>query len=265
MSELMTVAVNIQKYLEELGLEKSHAEIFITLSQNGEQTVLQLSRILNRPRSSLYIDLDEMGKQGLVTIHKELRSTRYKAVAVASIKYILQEKQQKLNNLVEEFADFAKQMNDENNRIKQKYEVTIYKGQEGVKQILWNMLTSPVKEVVGFSPGTLENVVDRSFAEEWRLEFKSRNKYNKIIVNKAVPLTWSNVPDFLNKYVEVRTLEDQKIKFQHEVWFYGETLVVISEKDDPNQYGVEITDSLLVSSYRQLFDFLWDEIARKVV
>jgi len=257
--------MELKKYLKKLDWKQSHIDIFLSLSQKEAQTVLELSRKLNIPRSSLYLNLDEMIKLSLVTIHKELRSTKYKAIPAKSIKYILQEKQQNLTSLFNGFDDFIDEIKSSKNSFKQKYEITLYKGQEGVKQILWNILTSNAKEVVGFSPGTLEDVVDRKFAEEWRLEFKSKNMYNKIIVNKSVPLDWTNVPDFLDKYVEVRTLEDKQIKFQHEVWFYDKTLIVISKKDEPNQYGVEITDSLLVSSYKQLFDLVWNEIAKKVI
>ncbi|PJA13405.1 hypothetical protein COX64_03410 [Candidatus Dojkabacteria bacterium CG_4_10_14_0_2_um_filter_Dojkabacteria_WS6_41_15] len=265
MSELLTTSMNTTQYLTKLGLNSAHTAIYIALAERGEQTVLQLSRVLSIPRSSLYLELESMQSQGLVTAKKEAKSTRYKAISVLSIKNILQEKQQSLKELFEGFDDFTHNIKEEKGEFGQKYEVTVYKGREGIKQLLWNILTSDAKEVVGFSPGTLEHVVDREFAEEWRAEFKARGKHNKIIVNKAVPLTWSGVPDFLTKkYVEVRTLEEKKITFSHEVWFYGKTLVVISTKDDPEQYGIEITDRLLVSSYRQLFDLVWNEVAKKV-
>lgn len=257
--------MNTKQYLVKLGVDPLHAEIYLALAGNGEQTVLQLSRVLGRPRSSLYLELEDMQVSGLVTSTKEEKKTRYKAIPVNSIRNLIHEKQQSLAELFAGFDEFAASVKEEEGAFQQKYEVTVYKGQEGIKQLLWNMLTSGTKEVVGFSPSTMEHVVDREFAEKWRAEFKARRMHNKIIVNKAVPLTWSNVPEFLTeKYVEVRTLEEKKIVFAHEVLFYDKTLLVISTKDDPEQYGIEINDRLLVSSYRQLFDLVWDEVAKKV-
>jgi len=254
-----------KQYLTKLGWEPYHIDIYLALTERGEQTVLQLSRLLAKPRSSLYLELEAMQAKGLVTMRREDKSTTFKAVPVESIKYILEEKRQVLNELFNEFPKFAQNVKVEKGTFAKSYEVTVYKGQEGIKQLLWNVLTSAAQEFVGFSPGTLEHVVDHEFAEEWRAEFKARGKHNKIIVNEAIPLTWSKVPDFLTeKYVEIRTLEEKRITFAHEVWFYGKTLVVMSTKDDPEQYGVEITDRLLVSSYRQLFDLLWEEMAVKV-
>lgn len=255
-----------KQYLQKLGWKEDFVDSYLALLDRGEQTVLQLSRIIDIPRSTLYLLLEEMSEQGIVTVRKIAKTTKYKAIPVASLKNILQEKRQIITELFDGFNDFAKSVQPREEELGQKYDVTVYKGQDGIKQVLWNILSSEEKEVVGFSPGTLEHVVDREFAEKWRAEFKSRGKHNRIIVNKAVPLTWSLVPNFLTtKYVEVRTLEEKKITFAHEVWFYGRTLVVISTKDDPEQYGIEITDRLLVSSYRQLFDLVWNELAKKVL
>lgn len=258
--------MNTREYLLKLGWKEDFVDAYLALIDRGEQTVLQLSRCVDMPRSTLYLLLAEMGEQGLVTLRKIAKTTRYKAIPVASLKNILHDKRQTITELFEGFDDFARCIKPSKGESRQQYDIAVYKGQDGIKQVLWNILTSDEKEVVGFSPGTLEHVVDREFAEKWRAEFKIRGKHNRIIVNKAVPLTWSQVPDFLTtKYVEVRTLEEKKITFAHEVWFYGRTLVVISTKDDPEQYGIEITDRLLVSSYRQLFDLVWNELAKKVL
>jgi sugar-specific transcriptional regulator TrmB len=257
--------IDTKQYLINLGWEPFHAEIFLSLTKYGEQTVLQLSRNVSKPRSTLYLELEAMQRNGIITARKINKTTKYSSIQISSIKNLIEEKRRSLTQLFEEFTDFSKSVTPPTEPISTNHDITIYKGRDGIKQILWNILTSDDKEVVGFSPGTLEHVVDREFAERWRAEFKLRGKHNRIIVNKAVPLTWSKVPDFLtDKYVEVRTLEEKKIAFEHEVWFYGKTLVVISTKDDPEQYGIEITDRLLVSSYRQLFDLLWKETAKKV-
>lgn len=45
---------------------------------------------------------------------------------------------------------------------------------------------------------------------------------------------------------------------------YNDVLSVCSLKTDPDQYGIEIKDELLVSSHKQIFNFLWDHVAKKL-
>jgi len=45
---------------------------------------------------------------------------------------------------------------------------------------------------------------------------------------------------------------------------YKDTLTVCSLKTDSDQYGIEIKDDLLVKSQIQLFDFLWNHVAKKL-
>jgi sugar-specific transcriptional regulator TrmB len=256
--------MEMQKYLEKLGLDKEQQSIYLELSRFSEITVVKLSRIVKIPRSSLYIELDKLIQKGLVVAYKENKTTVYKVTSPESVKSILVSEQHKVKDLFEGFDDFVSTITQNQSAYKKVYSVNIYNGQIGVKQLLWNILSSGAKEVVGFSPGTLDDIVDREFAENWRLEFKLRGMHNKIILNETVPLNWSNVPGFLIENVEAKTLEEKKIKFDREVLIYKDTLAVISKKDDPEQYGVEICDRLLVSSYRQMFDLLWNEVAKKV-
>ena len=88
--------------------------------------------------------------------------------------------------------------------------------------------------------------------------------HNKIIFNKPVPLTWSDVPDFLEKNVEAKSLDQKKIKFDRMTLIYQDILTVCSLKTDKDQYGIEIKDQLLVQSYKQMFDFLWNHVAKKL-
>jgi sugar-specific transcriptional regulator TrmB len=256
--------MNLKAYLQKLGLDEIQSEIYLELSKSSATTVVTLARKLNKPRSSLYLELEKLITKGFVIASKEENTTTFKITPLNSLKYQINSEQQKVQDLFDGFDDFVTNIQAHQTAYKSVYSVNNYKGQEGIKQLLWNILNSGAKEVIGFSPSNLESITDHEFAESWRLEFKLRGMHNRIILNETVPLNWSQVPGFLSENVEARTLEEKKIKFERELLIYNDTLVVISSKEDPEQYGVELNDKLLVSSYRQLFDLLWNEMAKKI-
>jgi len=174
----------------------------------------------------------------------------------------LSEKKTEILNIESQSKSVIKYLKNLKQDNTEKKDVILYRGQEGIKQLLWNILTSGEKELLGFSPGKLEDITDRDFAEKFRFEFRKRKMTNRIILNTHVKMDWSNVKDFLKENVSAKTLEAEKIRFEREVFIYGDTLAVVSKKDDPEQYGIVISDKLLVDSYRQIFEFLWGSVAK---
>ena len=130
--------------------------------------------------------------------------------------------------------------------------------------MLWNIILSKADLVIGYSPGVLEDVTDRKFSEKWRQAFKDQNMHNQIIFNKPTPLTWSDIPGFLKENVEARTLNPKKIKFDRMTLIYNDVFTVCSLKTDQDQYGIEIRDKLLIDSYKQMFNFIWNHVAKKL-
>ncbi|KKU44630.1 MAG: Transcriptional regulator, TrmB [Microgenomates group bacterium GW2011_GWA2_46_7] len=89
-------------------------------------------------------------------------------------------------------------------------------------------------------------------------------KQLQIIFNQPKPLVWSDIPGFLTNNVEAKTLDETKIKFDRLTLIYHDVLTVCSLKTDSDQYGIEIRDQLLINSYKQIFTFLWDHVAKSL-
>lgn len=210
------------------------------------------------------MELERLSNKGFINYKKIEKTTFYKIVNPSILKHVLEEESKKLEFLTQNL-DLFNQGIKELSSVKDKPKtIDIYKGPAGVKQLLWNIITSGTKVVVGFSPGQLENVTDRNFSEKWRKEFMEKKMFNKIIFNTPKPLIWSDIPDFLKNNVEAKSLEAKKIKFDRMILIYNDILTVCSLKTDKDQYGIEIRDELLVKSYKQIFDFLWQHVAKKL-
>ncbi len=251
-------------FLKQLGLNDQQIKIYLDLASHPESTVVAIHKRLYRPRSSIYLELERLMDRGFVISKKVGKTTFYKITNPDILRLKIEEEATKLHFLKDNLTEFSKSINDLEGNIETPKTINIYKGRAGIKQLLWNIILSKAKLVIGFSPGQLEDVTDRAFSEKWRETFRNNNMHNRIIFNEPKPLVWSDIPHFLEKNVEAKTLDAKKIKFDRMILIYDDILSVCSLKTDSDQYGIEIRDELLVNSYKQMFDFLWSHVAKKL-
>lgn len=252
------------EYLAKFGLSKKQIRIYLDVAAHPDTTVVGIHKRVGEARSSIYLELERLIGQGFVISKGIGKSTYYKITNPKALALNLEQESQKLQFLTQNLESFNREISGLPKIEEAPKTINIYKGQAGIKQLLWNIILSGAHEVIGFSPGQLEFVTDRDFAEKWREEFGFKNMLNRIIFNQPKPLNWSDVPGFLEHHVEARTLDEREIKFDRTTLIYNDVLTVCSLKTDPDQYGVEIKDKLLVSSHKQIFNFLWDHVAKKI-
>jgi sugar-specific transcriptional regulator TrmB len=254
------------KFLAKYGLTARQSKIYLDLAAKPESTVVATGKRTKYPRSTIYLELERLMGMGLVISKKVGKSTLYKITDPKVMEHSLREESEKLSFLNKNLSDFNKQLESlkEAEENGEQRTINIYRGKAGIKQLLWNILTANTRLVVGFSPGRLESITDREFAEKWRGEFRERKMHNKIILNNPTPLTWSEIPGFLEENVEAKSLDKSKIKFERELLIYDDVLTICSLKEDKDQYGIEIRDRLLVQSYKQIFEFIWEHVAEPI-
>jgi sugar-specific transcriptional regulator TrmB len=252
-------------FLSKLGLSVKQIKLYLDLAAHPDSTVVQLNQRIGEPRSSIYLELERLINRGFIIAKRIDKSTSYKITDPKILKLTLDEEADKLQYLTDHLSSFSSHIHQLATTKEAPRSINLYTGSVGIKQLLWNIIISRSKLVIGFSPGQLENVTDRDFAEKWRQAFRDRGMHNQIIFNQPKPLKWSEVPNFLEKNVEAKTLDENQIKFERMTLIYGDILTVCSLKTDNDQYGIEIHDELLVNSQKQIFNFLWDHVAKKLV
>ena len=252
------------EYLTKLGLSKKQIKIYLDLAAHPDSTIVQINKRIRLPRSSIYLEAERLIDKGFAISKKVGKSSYYKITNPEILKLTLEDEAQKTNLLINNLPEFYNSIKELTVNKESSKTINLYKGQAGIKQLLWNILLSKASLVVGFSPGQLEFVTDRDFSEKWREEFRNLKMHNKIVFNQPKALTWSDIPNFLEENVEAKTLDEKQIKFDRMILIYNDVLTICSLKTDEDQYGLEIKDKLLVSSYLQIFDFLWNHVAKNL-
>jgi sugar-specific transcriptional regulator TrmB len=256
--------MTIKKYLNELGLSENQQMIFISLASNPESTVVMIAKDTELPRSTIYLELDRLKSQGYVISKKVSKTTKFSITDPRNIKLLLNDEKGRIDTLFGNIDTFIEQIEKSAESSNSYSTINLYHKQEGIKQLLWNTLRMKEKHIFGYSPGKFEDIVDHKFGEQMRAEYKKLGITNRVILNESVSLDWSEVPNYLRDFTQARTLEEKKIRFEHEILMYDDTMIVISKKDNKDQYGIEITDPLLVGSHKQLFEFIWNEVAKEI-
>jgi len=130
-----------EELLREIGLSQNEARVYEALLQTGEASVQSISIKSKVHRRNVYDSLNKLSEKGLVSesfVHGE---KNFKAINPRRLIELIKEKETKLNKTLPE-------MENKFNAIQEKEEAYFYRGIEGFKNYLQDILKS--KETVYF-------------------------------------------------------------------------------------------------------------------
>lgn len=255
----------VKHFLIELGLEKDESSIYLSLSKLGISTPLEISRDTKIDRARVYRRLESMKKRGLV--HEVIGEKRkmYEARGIEKLHEILQTKKMKLEGLQKSFNDVKAYLTAHVGLHEAETKVVFYRGRSGIKQLVWNVLRAET-EVVGYTYRALIEITGEKFRRRWRDEFIRRglrmrdlysDKYLRSRKGRKEQETWVPENVFENRYVSSDILDiDHQLDIYNDVvayynWYEGEV------------FGVEIYNRKVAKMQKQLFEVVWDTVAKR--
>jgi len=248
----------ITDFLEKLGLIPEEAKIYMALLEHGALTTLQVSKITTTPRTTVYRFLENLKKQGLVEELIDEHRTRAKAVELEKIESIIKKKEDDVKSLKNIYPEISSLLSGKTAMTQPATKVLFYRGQEGMKQLLWNTLRT--KEMFrGYSYCTPVETAGVEFALEWALEFNTRglqgrDLYSDQYVESAKknpypsPITWD--------LWESRYIAPEILTIDHQIDIYNDVVAYYSWHEG-EIFGVEIYNEKVARLQKQIFDVLW--------
>lgn len=248
----------IVEFFHILGLNQAETRVFLTLAKNGEMTVLQLSRLTDVPRTNLYRLLEKLKSQSLVTEIIDNFKTKIKPVSFEIIKLLVNKKSQELEDLRKILPQMSALFPQNLSIYQPDTKVMFYRGREGTRQMLWNMLKTE-DEFRGYSYSTPVETVGKKFAVEWALEFNRKyikardlysDSYQRSIKKHPYPkfIKW---PSWESKYIPPGI-----INVDHQIDIYN-NVVAYYDWHGAEIYGVEIYNQKVANLQKQIFDVMW--------
>ncbi len=248
----------LNEFLKNLNLSPEEIKIFQVLSSFGSLPILQIAKKTNIPRTTLYRMMESMKKKGLVEEVVDEHRVKYKTTGLTNLEMMVKTKEeetQKLKSLLPSVSNLLMGIVETK---QPETEVKFYKGQEGIRQMVWNTLKAD-KYVQGYTYRTILEIVGEEFADNWKVEFYARGLSGRDIysdeylksVNRTKPILTPTDTGWESRYFpDTQLLVDHQIDIYDNVvsfynWYKGDI------------FGVEIYNEKVARLQKQIFEILW--------
>ena len=236
--------MDIEK-LREIGLSDSEAKIYISLLELGEATVAEISRESGLHRTNIYDSLEKLKEKGFVSYLSKENRQFFRASDPGSLLVYWKEKEEKISRLVPELKALQ-------SKVREKVTVEIFKGKQGMKSVLKDVLAEK-EEVLGYSiAGQLRKYLPEFSEYYFREQTKYRIRHRFIYILKG--------PRPPSKYYEIRYLPKEFSNAIVELCCGDTILNLIWE---PEMIAIRIRSEQLAENFKSNFSLLWKMAKKK--
>lgn len=243
-----------EKILFELGFTPGEVKVYLSLLKLGNVTSGPIIKSSGISKSNVYEILDKLIKKGIVSEIKDENMKKFQATNPEKLLDIYNEKQNKLNSVKKALDQTIPELKTIYNSIKEKQEVTVFKGDKGLKSVFQGMINLLEKddELIVFVA-----VEPPEFFKPFLIELENerikKKIINKIIFNKNVPRTYINLSK-KRKYTQAKTIFpefDTPAVFN---LYKNKTAILLWSK---NPIAIVIENEEITKSFKKYFDVLW--------
>ncbi len=246
----------ILSQLEQLGFGEIEAKIYLSLLEKGPRSHLELSRETNIDRSKIYRYAEKLLKKKLLEQLNDAWGKKIQAASPNNILLMVQEQEEALKTKKEALPNLIQQLGNLPSYVKREFEVKHYRGQEGLRQMLWNQLSAK-KDILLFGFKNRNDMVGKPYAEKIRTEQVAR----RIILYEIENATdqgdywYTNVLTW-EKFYKSRYISPKTLKIEQYTAIFNDTVAIINWVDG-EEVGLEIINSSYANMQRQLFWKFW--------
>jgi predicted transcriptional regulator len=252
--------VSTKENLKAFGLLDKEVAVYLQLLKSGILTPLELSRLTKINRTSIYRAIEKLVQKGLITEKIEQNSTKYCAMDPEYLNTLLKEEKNRVLQIETFLPNTINDLENLRNEGSAPVSVKYYRGIEGLKQVLWNILKSnDGKGVVGYARDLMENHMDAVFMENWRDEICKRNIVTYEITNTPEEdYVWTKNKTYVEKHYKQRYIAPTILNTHHINWIYNDTLTYYYANNN-DYWAVEIVNKEIADVQRQIFWILWEK------
>lgn len=254
------------KNLIDFGLSEKEAKVYVALLELEAATANEVAKKTEINRSSTYVVLESLKKQGFVNISVDKTIKQYVATPPEALLHLAKkraEKQEGIKTMMESIMPDLKALHKDT---KHKPKVMVYEGVDSMKTLYYKE-TSKVKSGEEF----MRSYEDLSVIEEMLpgyVEIDCIERKNKSVKLYAInPNTKANRDTIDNnidtQYQDINLLIPEKLfrASGHPVDFavYGDEVTFYSLKES---FGIVIKHQEIADTLKSIFDLAWKEAER---
>ena len=249
----------LHNYLAKLGFDGDEIAVYASLVEFGSMSLSELSRKSKVERTALYRLIDPLQEKGLIIVQVENKRKIIQPAEISTIDRIITQKQAALDEIKTEKSEFKKMINNIAGKSTDT-KVNIYRGTEGIKQVIWNSLARNKSGAIHtIAHNVLEEVVGDLFFREWEDRFSSKKLTNHVVYSDSfidsINTTNAKLTDGNMNGVSYYYIQPSTFDVSHYFDVYDETTVYYNWSDE-EIYAVEIINKNIAQSNKQLIELL---------
>ncbi|MFA5020665.1 MAG: helix-turn-helix domain-containing protein [Patescibacteria group bacterium] len=240
--------------LQELGLSKIQATLYLTSLKHGILSVLELSKLTKINRQQIYAEAEKLVDLGIYELTRK-QGKKYIPANPDKLMKIGKKKINETENVLTELSMIIPQLETLSTLKKNKVVVKYFEGMPKIREAYEAELeASKNTEVLSFA-GSIDNVFEffsEAYWDKWNKKFiKYESKSRMLVHNSAVARkTAENDKQYKR---ETRWLQDFPLKVNIDV--FNNTIFIVSFQDE---IAIWIEGHVLAQSYRIMFNTLWE-------
>lgn len=228
-----------KRILEKAGLSKGEIEVYLVLLRLGSSLVSRIAKETGLHRTNIYDTLEKLKEKGLVSFVIKENRRYFNAVHPDKLLDYLKERERAIEEILPELISYTKLSREE-------AIVELYKGKEGLKTVLKDILKEKKDYVVIEESGYIQKVLPYFYPQfnkrlnKLRVRVKVLCKDTKAVAKRSL--------------MQIKTLPEY-LALPAATAIYGNK-VAIFVWEEP-YYAIIIQSKHVADSYRNFFNALW--------
>jgi sugar-specific transcriptional regulator TrmB len=247
--------------LTDFGLEEIEAKIYVFLTNREPQSVVEIAKALNQPRTSVYDHLEILVDRGLVEQLVKYKSRQFRAYPLEILNTMIDQEKSRIEKLASSLTFLKQNITKISDIHTPATQVRYFHGPEGLRQMMWNALSAE-KEIIGYSLMERKEIVGEKFLKRFLEEFANRHLIDRVIINQ-IKSTLKYISDGnlsidgkLANFERIREIDDKTLKITGDTTIYNNVFAVMYWLSG-EVVGVEIENPELVKMQKSMFEILW--------
>jgi sugar-specific transcriptional regulator TrmB len=255
----MSYSTAVLEKLHQFGLNEIECQIYLYILNKNPQSILNIAKNLNIPRTSIYDNSQKLIEKGLVEKIIEYKTQKIKAYPLDILEHLIDKEKERVEKL-NDTLEFLKQNLSPIVNLSLNTQVRYYSGVQGFRQMIWNTLAAD-KEVVGYSIFGRKEIVGEKFYKKYSKEFKLRGLVDRCIINprkETLDVVEKDITPGESQITRdnIRIFEAYELYTSGDTSIYNNTFAVCYWKEG-EVVGVEIENAELVKTQKTIFELLW--------
>lgn len=246
-----------EQILSRSGLNEDQAKVYEALLKHGKLSASKISAFVGLKRGLTYKILDKLAEMKLVDKKEAPKSVaEFEPAHPLRLKDLAEEKAKEAHEAGGVLQGVLPQLISDFNLVSGKPGIQFFEGEEGVKRVLDDSLTSKT-EIYSYADieaiiKYIEKINDRYVRQREKLELKKK------ALLADTPFARKYLSDYHRAITDIRLIAAGEFPFQTVMQIYDNKISYITLAPE-RMLGIIISDSHIYEMHRQVFEYAWEK------